>query len=161
MRRVVITGMGIVSPIGNNAAEVDAALRAGTSGVVASAEMAEHGFRSQVAGTLKIDVNELINEWRREIGEVPGADSLTFRSGFFRFGDPVDVQLSGNSLETLSLVADQVKAHLAQYPTVFEIADSLSNGKEELRVEVKRQGYVLGLTRGDIIGQIGAAYRGA
>jgi len=55
MRRVVITGLGIVSPIGNNAAEVDANLRAGTSGIVASEEMAEHGFRSQVAGTLKID----------------------------------------------------------------------------------------------------------
>ncbi|MGR3484619.1 MAG: beta-ketoacyl synthase N-terminal-like domain-containing protein [Paracoccaceae bacterium] len=55
MRRVVITGLGIVSPIGNSAAEVDAALRAGASGVEASAEMAERGFRSQVAGTLKLD----------------------------------------------------------------------------------------------------------
>lgn len=111
--------------------------------------------------TLKIDVNELIDEWRREIGEVPGAESLTVRSGSFRFGDPVDVQLSGNSLETLSLVADQIKSHLAEYPTVFEIADSLSNGKEELRVDVTRQGYVLGLTRSDIIGQISQAYKGA
>ncbi|MBT8410848.1 MAG: beta-ketoacyl-ACP synthase I, partial [Octadecabacter sp.] len=62
MRRVVITGMGIVSPIGNTAAEVDAALRAGTSGIVASDEMKEHGFRSQVAGTLKIDVAEHVDK---------------------------------------------------------------------------------------------------
>jgi len=55
MRRVAITGLGIVSPIGNNAEEVTAALKAGRSGIEASAEMAEHGFRSQIAGTLKID----------------------------------------------------------------------------------------------------------
>ena len=55
MRRVVVTGLGIVSSIGNNRDEVVAALKAGTSGIVASPEMAERGFRSQVAGTLKID----------------------------------------------------------------------------------------------------------
>lgn len=62
MRRVVVTGLGIVSPIGNTAAEVTAALRAGTSGIEASAEMAEHGFRSQVAGTLKIDVADHVDK---------------------------------------------------------------------------------------------------
>ncbi len=55
MRRVVVTGLGIVSSIGNNADEVLASLRNGTSGIEACPEMAEHGFRSQVAGTLKID----------------------------------------------------------------------------------------------------------
>ena len=53
MRRVVVTGLGIVSSIGNNVEEVLASLQAGTSGIVASPEMAEHGFRSQIAGTLK------------------------------------------------------------------------------------------------------------
>ncbi|MDA1153685.1 MAG: beta-ketoacyl synthase N-terminal-like domain-containing protein [Proteobacteria bacterium] len=62
MRRVVITGLGIVSPIGNNATEVTAALKVGTSGIVASAEMAEHGFRSRVAGTLKIDVADHVDK---------------------------------------------------------------------------------------------------
>jgi 3-oxoacyl-[acyl-carrier-protein] synthase-1 len=62
MRRVVITGMGIVSPIGNNVAEVDANLRAGKSGVVASEEMKEHGFRSQIAGTLKLDVADHVDK---------------------------------------------------------------------------------------------------
>ena len=55
MRRVVVTGLGIVSSIGNNATEVKASLKAGTSGIVASESMTEHGFRSQVAGTLKIN----------------------------------------------------------------------------------------------------------
>ena len=61
-RRVVITGLGVVSPIGNDASEVEAALRAGRSGVEAVPEMAERGFRSQVAGTLKIDVAERVDK---------------------------------------------------------------------------------------------------
>ncbi|EBA12424.1 beta-ketoacyl-ACP synthase I [Roseobacter sp. CCS2] len=62
MRRVVVTGLGIVSPIGNNADEVLAALKAGKSGIEASPEMAEHGFRSQIAGTLKIDIKEHVDK---------------------------------------------------------------------------------------------------
>ncbi|MBB1490232.1 MULTISPECIES: beta-ketoacyl-ACP synthase I [unclassified Paracoccus (in: a-proteobacteria)] len=56
MRRVVITGLGIVSPIGNNATEVTDSLRAGRSGIVFSPEYAEHGFRSQVEGRPTIDI---------------------------------------------------------------------------------------------------------
>ncbi|WP_334065113.1 beta-ketoacyl-ACP synthase I [Limimaricola cinnabarinus] len=62
MRRVVVTGLGVVSPIGNSAEEVDAALRAGRSGIEASEEMAEYGFRSRVAGTLKVDLKEEIDK---------------------------------------------------------------------------------------------------
>ena len=72
MRRVVVTGLGIVSPIGNSATEVTAALKAGTSGVEASDIMAEHGFRSQIAGTLKIDIKDHVDKRRlRFMG--PGA----------------------------------------------------------------------------------------
>ena len=62
MRRVAVTGLGIISPIGNSADEVLASLKAGASGIEASAEMAEHGFRSQIAGTLKIDPAEHIDK---------------------------------------------------------------------------------------------------
>ncbi|WP_134724312.1 beta-ketoacyl-ACP synthase I [Paracoccus luteus] len=56
MRRVVITGLGIVSPIGNNAAEVTDSLRVGRSGIVAAPDYTEHGFRSQVHGRPDIDI---------------------------------------------------------------------------------------------------------
>jgi 3-oxoacyl-[acyl-carrier-protein] synthase-1 len=62
MRRVVVTGLGIVSSIGINAEEVITSLRAGKSGIVASPEMVEHGFRSRIAGTLKIDVSEHVDK---------------------------------------------------------------------------------------------------
>ena len=62
MRRVVVTGLGIVSSIGNNAEEVLAALKSGKSGIEASPEMAEHGFRSRVAGTIKLDVGDHVDK---------------------------------------------------------------------------------------------------
>ena len=62
MRRVVITGLGIVSPIGNSVAEVEASLRAGKSGIVFAPDYAERGFRSQVHGTAKITVEDHIDK---------------------------------------------------------------------------------------------------
>ncbi|TYP62944.1 3-oxoacyl-[acyl-carrier-protein] synthase I [Stutzerimonas stutzeri] len=62
MRRVVITGLGIVSPIGNNADEVTDSLRAGKSGIVFAPEYAEHGFRSQVHGMPQIVLEDHIDK---------------------------------------------------------------------------------------------------
>jgi 3-oxoacyl-[acyl-carrier-protein] synthase-1 len=61
MRRVVITGVGIVSSIGNNVEEVTASLRNGTSGIVVAPEYIRLGFRSQVHGTVKLNVAEHID----------------------------------------------------------------------------------------------------
>ncbi len=62
MRRVVITGLGIVSPIGNDVAEVEASLRAGRSGIVFAPDYAEHGFRSQVKGQPQIVLEDHIDK---------------------------------------------------------------------------------------------------
>ena len=61
MRRVVVTGMGIVSPIGNDPLDVADALRAGRSGLQAVPEYAEKGFRSHVAGVPQIDLDAAID----------------------------------------------------------------------------------------------------
>ena len=61
MRRVAITGIGIVSSIGNNVSEVTNSLRKGTSGIVAAPEYTELGFRSQVHGTVKLDVADHVD----------------------------------------------------------------------------------------------------
>lgn len=61
MKRVVITGMGIISSIGNNVEEVLASLKAGKSGITASEQFKEHGLRSQVWGDLKINPEEHID----------------------------------------------------------------------------------------------------
>jgi 3-oxoacyl-[acyl-carrier-protein] synthase-1 len=61
MRRVAVTGMGIVSPIGNSTQEVVASLREAKSGITASEEHKEHGFKSQVQGKPVIDLDAMID----------------------------------------------------------------------------------------------------
>jgi 3-oxoacyl-[acyl-carrier-protein] synthase-1 len=61
MRRVVITGMGIVSSIGNNTQEVLASLREARSGIIAAPRYAELGFRSQIHGEPTLDPSEIVD----------------------------------------------------------------------------------------------------
>jgi 3-oxoacyl-[acyl-carrier-protein] synthase I len=69
-RRVVVTGLGIVCSIGNNAEEVTVSLRDAKSGIVAAPEYAQYGFRSQVEGSVKIDLEAKIDaKTRRFMGD--------------------------------------------------------------------------------------------
>ena len=61
MRRVVVTGIGIVSSIGNNSQEVLASLREAKSGISRAEQFADHGFKCQVAGSPNIDVESQID----------------------------------------------------------------------------------------------------
>tara|TARA_B110000008_G_scaffold222830_1_gene223439 strand:- start:294 stop:1523 length:1230 start_codon:yes stop_codon:yes gene_type:complete len=61
LRRVVVTGIGIVSSLGNNANEVEASLKSSKSGISFQPEYEEHGLRSQIAGSINISVEELID----------------------------------------------------------------------------------------------------
>jgi 3-oxoacyl-[acyl-carrier-protein] synthase-1 len=65
MRRVVVTGLGIVSSIGNNAEEVTASLRQAKSGIVRADDYVRLGFRSQVHGSLKIDLDQIVDRRAR------------------------------------------------------------------------------------------------
>jgi len=65
MRRVAVTGLGIVSSIGNNTQEVLASLREAKSGIVAAEDYIRLGFRSQVHGSLKIDLDAVVDRRAR------------------------------------------------------------------------------------------------
>jgi len=70
MRRVAVTGLGIVSPIGANAAEVTESLKAGRSGIVHCDTYAEMGFRSHVHGAPDVDFdNHIDRKLRRFMGD--------------------------------------------------------------------------------------------
>ena len=69
MRRVVITGMGIVSSIGNNSQEVLASLREAKSGIVKADDYARLGFRCQVHGTPNCDLDQIDRRARRFMGD--------------------------------------------------------------------------------------------
>ena len=87
MRRVVVTGMGIVSSIGNNCAEVESALRETRSGIVGSDEYRELGFRSQVHGSIDIDLEaEIDRKLRRFMGASAAYNYIAMREAITQSG---------------------------------------------------------------------------
>ncbi len=81
MRRIAITGMGIVSCIGNELDQVSAALREGRSGITHLADAAEVGLRSQVGGRPDIDLEARIDrKQRRFMGDAAAFTHVAMQS---------------------------------------------------------------------------------
>lgn len=81
MRRVVVTGMGIVSCLGNLPSTVANALREGISGIRAMSEFAAHGLRSQVAGVPDIDLDAAIDrKLKRFMGDAAAYACVAMRA---------------------------------------------------------------------------------
>ena len=110
MRRVVITGLGIVSSIGNDAAAVAASLKAGRSGISFAPEYAEHGFRCHVHGRPEIDVAEHIDKRQlRFMGDGAAFAYLAMQQAIADAGlEPGDV-----SNERTGLIADLTSTMLS------------------------------------------------
>jgi len=119
-RRVVVTGLGIVSSIGNNKEEVAASLREGRSGIVASEEYAEMGFRSQVYGALNIDLASLIDrKVKRFMGDGAAYNYIAMQQAIEDAGLSEDqvsnvrtgliVGSGGPSTENIVLAADTMR----------------------------------------------------
>jgi multidrug efflux pump subunit AcrB len=109
----------------------------------------------------QISSAELVQEWREMIGPIPGADEINYRAEIGRSSNPIDIRLSGQDLDELQRIANQVKSQLQQYPDVFDISDSLSNGKNQLELELKPQGQVLGISLSSLARQVRQAFFGA
>ncbi len=103
---------------------------------------------------------DLVRQWRRSIGAVPGAEALNFRAEIGRGGDPLDVQFFGQDLDQLRSVAKLTREHLATYDGVFDIVDSLSAGKRELELRLKPTAQQLGLSVTDLATQVRQGFYG-
>jgi len=108
-----------------------------------------------------VTTSEIVREWRRQIGTIPGSKELTFRAEIGRGGDPIDVQLTGADFARLSEVSTAIQQRLAEYPGVFDIQDSFDQGKQEIQLKLRPQAELLGLTSSDLGRQVRAAFFGA
>jgi 3-oxoacyl-[acyl-carrier-protein] synthase-1 len=94
MKRVVITGLGIVSSIGNNRAEVTESLKTGKSGIEYCEEYAELGFRSHIHGPIRLNLDELINrKLKRFMGDAAAFAYLAMKEA---------IEVSGLSEDQIS-----------------------------------------------------------
>ncbi len=103
----------------------------------------------------------LVQEWRELIGPIPGAEEINYRAEIGRSSNPIDIRLSGQDLDELQRLANQVKVQLQQYPDVFDISDSLSNGKNQLELELTPQGQALGISLSSLARQVRQVFFGA
>jgi len=110
--------------------------------------------------TLEVTSSQLVGEWRKRIGQVPGAKDLNFRAEIGQGGAPIDVQLSGAEFGPLQAVAQKVKQRLLTYPGVFDITDTFEDGKEEIKLTLKPEAELLGLTLNDLARQVRQAFFG-
>nr|VFK14021.1 MAG: Multidrug efflux pump subunit AcrB [Candidatus Kentron sp. LPFa]VFK29920.1 MAG: Multidrug efflux pump subunit AcrB [Candidatus Kentron sp. LPFa] len=104
---------------------------------------------------------ELIRQWRRATGPIPGAREIAFRFDEQQTSDPIDIQFTGDDFEILTMAAAMVKERLAQYPGVFDIRDSFDVGREEIMLTLRPEAELLGLSVSDLGEQTRQAFFGA
>lgn len=110
---------------------------------------------------LAVTSSELVREWRKLIGPIPGVQELSFRAEIGRGGDPIDVQLEGNNFAELNAVAGLVEQKLAEYDGVFDIKNSFDGGKQEVQLHLRPEAEQLGLNLRDVGTQVRHAIFGA
>ena len=99
--------------------------------------------------------------WRERIGPLPGVKEMYFgdvAAGGSRTA--VDIEIAGHDLEKMSEAADKLKNKLATYEGLFDISDTYSGGKREMKIRLKANGRSLGLTQADLGRQVRQAYYG-
>jgi multidrug efflux pump subunit AcrB len=109
----------------------------------------------------KISTREFSDRWRRKIGEIPGAESLTYESDLRSFGKNINIRLSHTDFNVLKKAGERIKKALAGYKGVEDIIDNYEAGKQELRFKVTPEARTLGITETDLARQIRSAFYGA
>jgi multidrug efflux pump subunit AcrB len=110
--------------------------------------------------TLDVTSADLVREWRRAIGPIPGAREVNFRAEIGGGGSPLDVQINGPDFGPLRALASQVRERLETYPGVFDITDSFEDGKQEIKLRIRPEAELLGITLEDLARQVRHAFFG-
>jgi multidrug efflux pump subunit AcrB len=109
----------------------------------------------------EVTASALATLWRKKVGAIPDAESVTFQSALFTPGNPIEVHLSLDNHDKLLVAADELKAELRGYPGVFDVNDSFLPGKKEMQLKLKPAARSLGLTLDDLAQQVRHAFYGA
>lgn len=104
---------------------------------------------------------EMVNWWREALGELPGIKSLTFDGNAGRNSLPINLRFESDNLDTLRLLASEVKQTLGNYEGLFDINDSFDSGARELDIRISEQGRALGLGQAELARQVRQAFFGA
>ncbi len=103
---------------------------------------------------------EIVSEWRKRVGPIPGAVELTFATESAAGGNAIDLEIVGDNLDDLEKATDEAKAALAGFAGVIDISDSDVEGKRELKLNILPRGTALGLRLDDVARQVRQGFYG-
>ena len=108
-----------------------------------------------------ISTNDVQNRWRRLVGELPGIERMAFFAlGGGPAGNAIEIQLSGQDFDQLSMAADELKAEIKTYPGTYDISDNFKPGKQEKKIRVKQGARSIGVTMRGLAKQVRQAFYG-
>lgn len=106
---------------------------------------------------------DLIKLWRKKIGRIPGFDTLQFKSDFGgpRAGDPIAIELSHRNIAVLEKASAELALMLKEFPTVKDVDDGFTPGKDQFDFRITDKGRALGLTAMEVARQVRTSFYGA
>ncbi len=107
-----------------------------------------------------ISTVEISKIWRELTGPIPGVKQVTFDSDLFTTGAPIEIQLSSVNREDLKAVTNRLKDKLQTYAGVFDIKDSFSAGKDEIKLNLLPEAQNYGITMASLARQVRQAFYG-
>ena len=103
---------------------------------------------------------EISKIWRELTGPIAGVKQVTFDSDLFSSGAPIEIQLSSISRGDLKEVTSILKDKLQTYAGVFDIKDSFSAGKDEIKLSLRPEAQNYGITMASLARQVRQAFYG-
>ena len=104
-----------------------------------------------------VDISKI---WRELTGPISGVKQVTFDSDLFTTGAPIEIQLSSVNREDLKAVTNILKDKLQTYAGVFDIKDSFSAGKDEIKLNLLPEAQNYGITMASLARQVRQAFYG-
>ncbi len=114
------------------------------------------------AGERELTTQKFVQRWRDEIGEIPGADSLTFSFEVgVEPGKPIEVQLIHDDVPTLEAAAERLAIEISAYSGLRDIDSGVTKGKDQLDFRLTDAALAQGMTEFELARQVRAAFFGA
>ncbi len=131
------------------------------SGGTSSSNMASIRVRFLDADERNTNLREFGMEWRKRIKPIPNMEAVSMQSQMMGHASDIDVQLAHEDFTMLQDAVEHVKTKLAEYDGVYEVIDTYSKGKTELKLQLKPEAAALGLTETDLAQQVRGAFYGS
>lgn len=112
-------------------------------------------------GVEGVDAAEFSRRWRANLGEIPAAKDIEFRTAIGPDGKAIDIQVSGPNSEEMTRAVNAIKAELRSYGGIYDIKDSMSDPQPEIILNLRPQAESLDLGLSDLAQQVRQGFFGA